>query len=180
MKRLVAASALTIATAGLMAAPAGATERSPAALTFPSQAVGSTSAGQTIVVTPGCNTPNPLGGGCLVPELFISQPALTGANFADFAQTTTCSPAPSSSACTFTVTFKPTAPGTRTATLTLGTGAIGPSPGPVTLTGTGAAPPVTTTTPATTPANTPVTAKKKCKKKGKKAGAAAKKCRKKK
>ena len=101
---------------------------SSTSLTFASQAVGTTSATQTVTLS---NT----GGSALT----ISSLALTGTNPSDFAQTNTCGSSVAAGAnCSLTVSFKPTASGTRTAAVTLSDNATG-SPQTVTLTGTGTA-----------------------------------------
>jgi uncharacterized repeat protein (TIGR01451 family) len=96
----------------------------PTALTFGSQAVGTTSAGQTVTVSNNGNFP-----------LIFSSIVTTG----DFAGATLAQ-CPSigveAEPCVFSITFKPTATGTRTGAITFtdtGTG----SPQTVTLTGTG-------------------------------------------
>jgi hypothetical protein len=102
---------------------------SPTSLTFASQAVGSTSAAQTVTLT---NTGTA--------ALSISSIALTGANLSDFAQTNGCGAIVAAGAkCTISVTFKPAASGSRTAALALTDNASG-SPQAVSLTGTGTAP----------------------------------------
>jgi hypothetical protein len=99
---------------------------SPTSLTFASQAVGSTSAAQTITLT---NTGTA--------ALSISSIAFTGANPADFVQTNGCgSSVAAGGKCTISVTFKPTTSGSRTAAVHLADNAVG-SPQAVSLTGTG-------------------------------------------
>lgn len=98
--------------AGTGTAPA--VSLSPSSLTFAAQAVGSTSAPQTVTVSNnGSATVN------------ISGISSTG----DFAQSNTCIPTGSSSgalaagaSCSISVTFTPTAAGTRTGTVTCNTG----------------------------------------------------------
>jgi hypothetical protein len=69
--------------------------------------------------------------------LNISNIAITGTNFADFAQTTTCGETLAASAnCTFSVTITPGAVGARSASLVVTDDATG-SPHSVTLAGTG-------------------------------------------
>jgi hypothetical protein len=81
----------------------------PLALTFPSQAVNTTSPAQKVTLQ---NT-----GGA---SLSISQIAVSGANSADFNQTNTCgSGLAANASCSISVTFKPAAAGTRTGTLTI-------------------------------------------------------------
>jgi hypothetical protein len=63
--------------------------------------------------------------------------AVTGVNAADFTQTNTCAPSLAAGAsCTFSVTFKPSAPGARSATITLTDDDAG-SPQTIALSGTG-------------------------------------------
>jgi hypothetical protein len=105
----------------------GATaDLTPASLTFSTQQVLTTSAGQTVTLTNhGTDALN------------ISSIAFTGANPADFAQTTTC---PSSvlagNNCTITATFTPVAGGGRSANLTV-TDSAGNSPQSIPVGGTG-------------------------------------------
>jgi hypothetical protein len=100
---------------------------SPSSLTFSSQAVGATSASQTITLNNSGNA-----------ALSITSIAVTGTNGSDFAQTNTCgSSVAAGTTCTIGVTFKPTATGTRTAAVTLTDSATG-SPQSVSLSGTGA------------------------------------------
>jgi hypothetical protein len=101
---------------------------SPPSMTFPSQALGSTSSAQAVTLTnSGATTLN------------ITSITLTGANAADFAQTNTCGSSVAGGAnCTISVRFTPAASGTRTAALTLTDNATG-SPQTVSLTGTGTA-----------------------------------------
>jgi hypothetical protein len=99
---------------------------SPASLTFASQALGTTSAAQSLTLN---NTGNA--------ALSISSLALTGTNPGDFAQTNTCgSSLAAGGNCTISVTFKPTVSGTRTAAVTLTDNATG-SPQTASLSGTG-------------------------------------------
>jgi phosphatidylethanolamine-binding protein (PEBP) family uncharacterized protein len=101
---------------------------SPTSLTFASQAVGATSAAQTITLN---NTGNS--------ALSISSLALTGTNPNDFAQTNNCGAGVAAGAnCTINVTFTPAASGTRSAAVTLTDNATG-SPQTVSLSGTGTA-----------------------------------------
>ncbi len=99
---------------------------SPSSLTFASQAVGATSAAQTITLN---NTGNA--------ALTLTSIALTGTNPGDFAQTNTCGSSVAAGAnCTISVTFTPAASGTLTAAVTLTDNATG-SPQTVSLSGTG-------------------------------------------
>ena len=101
-------------------------ELAPTSLTFASQAVGTTSAAQTITLT---NT---------LPSatINITSIAFTGADASDFAQTNNCgSSVPALGSCTVNVTFTPAASGTRTASLSITDGGGG-SPQTVPLTGT--------------------------------------------
>ncbi len=100
---------------------------SPSSLTFASQAVGATSAAQTLTLS---NTGNA--------ALSITSITLTGTNPGDFAQTNTCGSSVAAGAnCSISVSFKPTASGSRTATVTVTDNATG-SPQSVSLSGTGA------------------------------------------
>jgi trimeric autotransporter adhesin len=99
---------------------------SPAALTFGSQAVGTTSAAQTVTVS---NTGNSA-------VTFTS--IVTSGDFAGAATAQCPSIAFDAAPCVFQITFKPTATGTRTGTITFTDNATG-SPQTVNLTGTGAA-----------------------------------------
>lgn len=96
----------------------------PASITFPAQAVGTSSAAQTVVLTNS-------GTGSLSNTVV----AITGANAADFAQTTTCGAtlAPNAS-CNISVTFTPASAGNFSATLTITDNAPG-SPQTVNLSG---------------------------------------------
>jgi trimeric autotransporter adhesin len=118
-----ATSGVTV-TATFNAAPTGTITIAPTSLTFGSQAVGTTSAAQTVTVSNN--------GG--VPVTFTNI-AMTG----DFAGATLAqcpSIAVESEPCVFSITFKPTAAGTRPGTITFTDNATG-SPQTVTLTGTG-------------------------------------------
>jgi hypothetical protein len=116
--------ALLPASSGTSGAPVAGL--SPSSLTFASQAVGATSAAQTITLS---NTGNA--------ALTLTSIALTGMNPGDFAQTNTCgSSVAAGTNCTISVTFKPTASGTRSAVVTLTDNATG-SPQTVGLSGTG-------------------------------------------
>jgi uncharacterized repeat protein (TIGR01451 family) len=115
----------------------------PTSLTFSSQAVGTTSAAQTVTLT---NTGDV--------ALVISGITLTGTNVADFAQTNTCPASLAASAnCAISVTFDPAAAGARSAALSIADNAAG-SPQTVPLAGTGT---TATTAPAVTLAPTSLT-----------------------
>jgi hypothetical protein len=102
---------------------AAALSVTPAALTFASQALNTTSSPQTVTVN---NT------GSVAAA--ISQVATTG----DFAQTNTCGASiAAGGSCTVSVTFTPTSSGTRTGSLTIASNASN-SPTTAGLTGTGA------------------------------------------
>ena len=76
---------------------------SPSALNFGDQIVGTTSDPQTVTVM-NINTE----------DLHISEVGLGGANFGDFAETTTCgSILPAGGSCTINVTFTPSVKGHR-------------------------------------------------------------------
>jgi parallel beta-helix repeat protein len=96
---------------------------SPSSLTFPSQALNTTSSGQTVTVDNTGST-----------AVSLSQIAASG----DFAETSTCGATLAADAsCTVSVTFTPTAAGTQTGSLTIASNAPN-SPNTVSLTGTGA------------------------------------------
>src|ERR1022692_3733394 len=102
--------------------PATATVK-PATLTFSGQAVGSTSASQSVTLTNS--------GGA---ALSITSIAVTGANSGDFTQTNTCgNSVPAGANCSISVAFKPTVSGSRTATVSITDSAAG-SPHAVALT----------------------------------------------
>jgi hypothetical protein len=99
---------------------------SPSSLTFTSQAVGTTSAVQTITLK---NTGNS--------ALTLTSLALTGTNPGDFAQTNNCGASVAAAAnCTISVRFTPSASGSRTASLSITDNASG-SPQTASLSGTG-------------------------------------------
>ena len=104
---------------------------SPTSLTFPSQAVGSSSSPQTVTVTNSGNAPST-----------ISAIGVTGGNASDFTQTNTCPASPATLAagsnCAVSVTFSPGVAGSRTSTLSVTDNAAG-SPHTAALGGTGAA-----------------------------------------
>jgi hypothetical protein len=80
----------------------------PAALTFESQASGSTSAARTVTITNDDSSPA----------------TITGVSVSgDFAQTNDCKTLAANSSCTVSVTFKPTATGSRTGVLGVSSGA---------------------------------------------------------
>jgi hypothetical protein len=114
------------------ATPAPAVSFGPTSLTFGSQAVGTTSASQSVTLTNTGTAP-----------LTMSGVGLGGTNAGDYVQSSTCPLAPSTLAangtCTISVTFAPTAAGTRTASVTIADDA-GDSPQSVALTGTGTTP----------------------------------------
>ena len=96
---------------------------SPASLTFPSQALNTTSSAQKVTVNNTGTT-----------AVSVSAIAASG----DFAETGTCGASIAAGAsCTVSVTFTPTASGTRTGSLTIASNAAN-SPATVALTGTGA------------------------------------------
>ena len=97
----------------------------PSTLTFASQAIGDSTAAQTLTLA---NTGNA--------ALSISSIAISGTNASDFAQTNTCGNSVAASAnCLISITFKPSATGTRVATVALTDNAPS-SPQSVALTGT--------------------------------------------
>ncbi|MGW1161165.1 discoidin domain-containing protein [Streptomyces sp. NPDC002519] len=102
--------------------PATTVTASPSALSFGSQASGTTSAAQTVTVS------NPTGSSAAVSSVSTS---------GDFAQTNNCgSSIAANGSCTVSVTFTPTATGTRTGTLTVNAGG---TTNTVSLSGTGTA-----------------------------------------
>jgi hypothetical protein len=105
-------------------ATGGTLQISPTTLTFGSQAVGTTSATQTVSVSNA--------GGTAVTFTSI----VTSGDFAGATLAQCPSLAVESEPCVFSITFKPTATGTRTGTITFTDNATG-SPQTVTLTGTG-------------------------------------------
>ena len=124
-------------------APAAVVTLTPTNLTFPSTAVGASSASQTVTLS---NTGNA--------SLSIANIGIAGANAGDFTQThPTCGATlAAGSSCTIDVTFKPALSGTRAGSLNVADSAAG-SPHTVALTGTAVtadttAPTVTTKTPA--------------------------------
>ena len=95
----------------------------PAGLSFAAQSINTTSPSQTVTIVNGDNAQT------------ISSIVISGANAADFADTTTCGPGLSIGAsCTITVTFTPTGSGIRKASLVITDSAPG-SPHVVNLTG---------------------------------------------
>ena len=98
---------------------------SASSLTFASQAVGATSAAQTITLANSGNV-----------TLRITGIALSGTNAGDFAQTNNCgSSVAAGASCAISVTFKPIATGTRTAAVAITDNDTG-SPQTVPLSGT--------------------------------------------
>ena len=119
-----AASPQQVSLSGTGAGTTPAVSLSPTSLTFASQAVGSTSAAQTVTLK---NT----GAGALS----ISGIAASG----NFAETSACpSSLPAGASCTISVSFTPTAAGTLTGAVTFTDNAAA-SPQQVSLSGTGAA-----------------------------------------
>jgi hypothetical protein len=103
--------------------PSSATlSTNPTSLTFPSQALNTTSAAQAVTVT---NTGTAAAS--------VSVVSVTG----DFTQTNNCTSVAAGASCTVNVSFRPTASGTRTGTLTITSNATN-SPTSVALSGTGA------------------------------------------
>lgn len=99
---------------------------SPTSLTFPSQALNTTSAPQTITLTDVSGT-----------ALKITSITITGTDASDFAQTNNCGTGVSGKkSCTINVTFTPTTSGTLTASVSIADNGGG-SPQTVALTGTG-------------------------------------------
>ena len=105
---------------------------SPTSLTFPAQAVGTSSSAQSVTLS---NTGNA--------ALSITSITASG----DFSQTHTCgSSVAAGASCTLSVTFKPTATGSRSGTLTI-TDNASPATQTVSLTGTGVAAPTVSLSP---------------------------------
>ncbi len=126
------------------ATPAPGASLTPASVDFGSVTPGTTSAAQAVTVTNTGQAP-----------LTISSIGDTGANAADFAQTSACPIAPATLAaggtCSISVTFTPSASGAEAATLQVADDAPG-SPQGVLLTGTGSGgPPAVTIAPASLP-----------------------------
>jgi hypothetical protein len=95
----------------------------PSTLSFGNQAVGSTSAAQSVTVADTGSNP-----------ITVSSVTATG----DFAETDNCTTAPVSTSCTINVKFTPSAAGSRSGTLTISDNAQG-NPHTVALSGTGLA-----------------------------------------
>ena len=122
----VTMSAAETVTATFNTTATGSISIAPTTLTFGSQAVGTTSATQTVTVS---NT-----GGTTVTFTSI----VTSGDFAGATLAQCPSIAVEATPCTFQISFKPTATGTRTGAITFTDNATG-SPQTVTLTGTGTA-----------------------------------------
>jgi Putative Ig domain/Abnormal spindle-like microcephaly-assoc'd, ASPM-SPD-2-Hydin len=126
--------ALTILTTRAEAA-APAVTFTPTSLTFGAQAIGTTSAAQSVTVANTGNAP-----------LFINSAATRGANPLDFTEVNDgCSGLTlvAGTSCSVSITFSPTATGTRSATFILTDNAAGsPQTVPITGTGTGTNPPL--------------------------------------
>jgi hypothetical protein len=138
--RLLLLTAVSLVAVGAMAVPAvaaAAVTFTAASLTFGSQAIGTTSAPQSVTVTNSGNG-----------SLFINSAAVPGT--LDFTVVSDgCSGltlAPGAS-CIMSITFSPTAAGTRSAALTVTDTAPGsPQTAPLTGTGTGTGPPLAIST----------------------------------
>jgi parallel beta-helix repeat protein len=103
--------------------PGSSLSVSPSSLTFPSQALNTTSSAQTVTVNNSGSS-----------AVSVSQIAASG----QFAETNTCGASiAANGSCTVSVTFTPTAAGTQTGSLTITSSATN-SPNTVSLTGTGA------------------------------------------
>jgi hypothetical protein len=111
----------TVALSGTGTAPGPVLNAAPAALSFASTVVGSSTAAQTVTLTNSGTT-----------AATVSAVSATG----DFAQTNTCGTVAVGASCTVSVTFRPTAGGARTGTLTV-TGSANNSPTTVGLSGSG-------------------------------------------
>jgi hypothetical protein len=113
----------------------GGVSVAPGSITFPSQAIGTSSAPQPVSLVNNSNV-----------TLNISNIGITGANSALFSQNNNCgSSVASGSSCTINIIFTPTATGTFTADLNV-TDDAGNSPQTVNLSGTGATPVTLSTT----------------------------------
>ncbi len=137
--RLLPVVAVSLVATGAFAAPAEAAApavtMTPASLTFAAQAIGTTSAPQSVTIANSGDA-----------SLFINSAAIGGADTLDFtAANDGCSGltlAPGTS-CVMSVTFTPTGSGTRSATLSITDNAAGsPQTAPLTGTGTGTNPPL--------------------------------------
>lgn len=117
---------------GPVAAPAPAITLAPSSLTFASQAVGTTSALQTVTLTN--NGPSS--------SLNLSSISVSG----DFTAVSSCGTLAPGASCGIDVKFTPTAAGTRAGALTITSNASG-SPHTVPLSGLGTSTPVATLTP---------------------------------
>ena len=128
--------AVSLSGTGVAAAPA--VTLAPTSLTFPSQAVGTSSSAQSITLTNSGSA-----------ALNIAGVTITGANASDYSETNTCGATLAANAdCAISVSFKPTATGTRTASVSIADNASG-SPQAVSLSGAGvAAAPAVTLAPA--------------------------------
>lgn len=137
--RIASFGAVLLAAAGMTTAPAHAATPAvtfdPASLTFAAQAIGTTSAAQTISIT-NTGTAN----------LFINSAATRGADPLDFTEVDDeCSglTLPPGGGCSVAVDFSPTATGTRSAAFILTDNAAGsPQTVPITGAGTGTNPPL--------------------------------------
>jgi Abnormal spindle-like microcephaly-assoc'd, ASPM-SPD-2-Hydin/Putative Ig domain len=132
LARLVSIFAFFLAGIGLLAGPANAAAPAvtfaPTSLTFGAQAIGTTSAPQSVTVSNTGTAP-----------LFINSAATRGANPLDFTQVDDqCSGVTlvAGASCTVSINFSPTASGTRSGTFIVTDNAAG-SPQTVPLTGTG-------------------------------------------
>lgn len=154
--RFAAVLGMATAVLGGTAASAGAATVAPTSHSFGSHNVGVTSGAQAFTLTNGCAVPNPIGGGCLIPEFTAPGIGVTG----DFAETNDCPSlllTTNGQTCTINVTFTPTTTGERLGTLTTGGGAAA-------LSGTGTTPTVVPPPPPESPTVAPTPTKKKCKK----------------
>jgi Cep192 domain 4/Beta-propeller repeat len=112
----------TVSLSGTAVATAPVVMLAPTSLTFTTQAIGSSSLGQTVMLS---NTGNA--------TLNISGITITGASAGDFSQTNTCGTTVAMSAnCNINVIFAPTAVGTRTASLSIADNASGGQTVPLT------------------------------------------------
>ncbi len=121
-----AGSPTSVALTGTGTSSTPAVSVSPASIAFGSQAVGTSSAAQTVTVTNSGNA-----------TLSISSISLAGTNASDYTETSTCGSSLAASAtCTISLTFKPAAAISSSATVSIATNAAG-SPTSIALTGIG-------------------------------------------
>src|SRR5438105_6997947 len=139
LRRWLSVVAVSLATLSFLAtsaeAAAPAVTFTPTSLTFGAQAIGTTSAAQSVTIANTGNAP-----------LFINSAQTRGANPLDFTEVSDgCSglTLAAGTSCSVSINFSPTATGTRSGTLIVtDNGANSPQTVPVTGTGTGTNPPL--------------------------------------